>query len=291
MSINFFVTGASGFIGKKLVSALNSYSNSITVLSRNKQAEFKTIVCDLQSGFIPENSLNNIDVIFHLAGVAHDSHSFEEKYYDVNVKSTILLAKLAIKSGVKKFIFISSVKANIEESSTVNFGKYSRDVYGMTKREAEIQLIDISKNTNLEVTIIRPALVYGPKVKGNLKLMLNGIKKGWFPPIPETNNSNSLVHVDDLISAIILVTKDHRANNKTFEVSDGISYSSRQIYEILCLSCGKSIPSWEVPRFFFYFFAFFSRKLKHKVDKLLGNDDYTFSDEIIRIGYSPKKTL
>jgi UDP-glucose 4-epimerase len=290
----FFITGASGFIGKKLVSALNFDSNSITVLSRNNQAGFKTVICDLQSEFIPDNSLNGIDVVFHLAGVAHDLSNKNEKYYDVNVKATINLAKLAVKSGVKKFIFISSVKAN--NDITLNkdlsyFKKYTQGDYGKSKREAEIHLLEIGKNSNLEVSIIRPSLVYGPHVKGNLKLMLSGIKKGWFPPIPEANNRKSMVHVDDLIDAIILVTKDHRVNNEIFIVSDGHSYTSRQIYNCLCIASDRSIPKWQVPRFFFTILAFISQKLRHKIDKLIGDDYYPSSDKIVAMGYTPKKSL
>ena len=283
---NFFITGASGFIGKKLVNALNSDLDSITIVSRNQQSKYKTIVCDLESDILPENSLKGIDVVFHLAGLAHDSSNLKEKYYNLNVKATIQLAKLAAKSGVKKFIFISSIKA-----SNVDLKNNTHESYGKTKRDAEIQLIAISNNSNLKVSIIRPSLVYGPSVKGNLNLMLSGIKSGWFPPLPETYNRKSLVHVDDLINAIILVAKDNSANNKTLIVSDGNSYSTREIYETLCIACGKSIPKWHLPTYFFVILTFLNRKMGYKVNKLFGDDYYPTSDAIINMGYTPKKSL
>lgn len=283
---NFFITGASGFIGKKLVNALNSDLDSITIVSRNQQSKYKTIVCDLESDILPENSLKGIDVVFHLAGLAHDSSNLKEKYYNLNVKATIQLAKLAAKSGVKKFIFISSIKA-----SNVDLKNNTHESYGKTKRDAEIQLIAISNNSNLKVSIIRPSLVYGPSVKGNLNLMLSGIKSGWFPPLPETYNRKSLVHVDDLINAIILVAKDNSANNKTLIVSDGNSYSAREIYETLCIACGKSIPKWHLPTYFFVILTFLNQKMGYKVNKLFGDDYYPTSDAIINMGYTPKKSL
>jgi nucleoside-diphosphate-sugar epimerase len=283
---NFFITGASGFIGKKLVNALNSNLDSITIVSRNPQSEYKTIVCDLESEILPENSLKGIDIVFHLAGLAHDSSSSKEKYYNLNVKATIQLAKMAAKSGVKNFIFISSIKA-----SNVDYKKDTHESYGKTKRDAEIQLLSISSNSNLKVSIIRPSLVYGPSVKGNLNQMLSGIKSGWFPPVPEINNRKSMVHVDDLINAIILVAKDNSANNKTLVVSDGNSYSTREIYETLCMACGKSIPKWHVPLSFFLILTFLNRKMGYKVNKLLGDDYFPTSDAIINMGYSPKKSL
>ena len=107
-------------------------------------------------------------------------------------------------------------------------------IYGKSKREAEIKLLKIGKEYGMHVSIIRPSLVYGPNVKGNLQLMLSGIKKGWFPPLPEIGNKRSMIHVDDLVRAILLVATDERANGEIFIATDSMPYSSREIYNTMC---------------------------------------------------------
>ena len=107
-------------------------------------------------------------------------------------------------------------------------------IYGKSKREAEIKLLKIGKESGMHVSIIRPSLVYGPNVKGNLQLMLSGIKKGWFPPLPEIGNKRSMIHVDDLVRAILLVATDERANGEIFIATDSMPYSSREIYNTMC---------------------------------------------------------
>ena len=121
------------------------------------------------------------------------------------------LAKHALNCGVKKFIYISSIKASGEPQNgkchTEDYVGPCSNIYGETKREAEIKLLDLLRGKDLDLCIIRPSLVYGPNVKGNLKSMLDLINKGIFPPLPEVNNKRSMIHVDDLVSAIFLFLK------------------------------------------------------------------------------------
>jgi UDP-glucose 4-epimerase len=172
-----FISGATGFIGQRLVRAIDS---NVRLLSRKKQSDYDTIVCDLQSENISDQALNNVNTVFHLAGFAHDlrdASKIVDLYYKVNVDATVRLAKLAVKSNVKRFVFISSVKAG---ESGVSNNKCMNDpegVYGKTKREAEIELLKIGKESGMHVSIIHPSLVYRPNVKGNLALMLSGIQK------------------------------------------------------------------------------------------------------------------
>ena len=105
---SFFITGATGFVGQRLVKALDG---EIRVLSRTRQSNYETVICDLQSDAIPNDALNEVDTVFHLAGIAHDirdESKIKELYQKVNIDATIQLAELAIKSGVKAFVFISS---------------------------------------------------------------------------------------------------------------------------------------------------------------------------------------
>ena len=291
---NILISGATGFIGQRLVGALDA---NIRVLSREKQSDYETIVCDLQSEIVPDNTLDGVDTVFHLAGFAHDlrdATKIQKLYQKVNVDATIRLAKLAVKSNVNRFIFVSSVKAG----GGSNFGvcvseKDQGDpegIYGKTKREAELKLLKIGKESDMHVSIIRPSLVYGPNVKGNLQLMLSGIKKGWFPPLPETGNKRSMIHVDDLVRAILLVADDDRANGEIFIATDGTPYSSHEIYNTMCGVTAKSIPKWSVPKTLFDLASLASPRIKYKINKLLGDECYS-SAKLEALGFKAKKSL
>jgi len=291
---NILISGATGFIGERLVGAVDA---NIRVLSRKKQSNYETVVCDLKSEVIPNNALDGVNTVFHLAGFAHDlsdATKIQNIYQKVNVDATIRLAKLAVKSNVNRFIFVSSVKAG----GGSNFGvcvseKDQGDpegIYGKTKREAELKLLKIGKESDMHVSIIRPSLVYGPNVKGNLQLMLSGIKKGWFPPLPETGNKRSMIHVDDLVRAILLVADDDRANGEIFIATDGTPHSSRYIYNAMCSALDKSIPKWSVPKILFDMASLVNPRIKYKLNKLLGDECYS-SAKLEALGFKAKKTL
>jgi len=291
-----FVTGGSGFIGQRLTVTLKQLGGEIRVLSREKHSDYDTIVCDLQSAVIPDDALDDIDTVFHLAGFAHDvrdASKISDLYYKVNVSATVQLANLAVKSGVKRFVFVSSVKAGgnppLGTCANEKDQKNTEDVYGKTKREAELALLKIGKESGMHVSIIRPSLVYGPDVKGNLKAMLLGVKKGWFPPLPETGNRRSMIHVDDLVRAILLVADD-RTNGEIFIATDGTPHSSREIYDAMCNIVGRSIPKWSLPKALFNIASLISPRIKYKINKLLGDECYS-SAKLEALGFKAKKTL
>jgi UDP-glucose 4-epimerase len=291
-----FVTGGSGFIGQRLVAALKQSDSEIRFLSRKCQFE-DTIVCDLQSDFIPNDALYGIDTVFHLAGFSHDvrdARRIESFYRNVNVNATIELAKLAVKSGVKRFVFVSSVKAGGNSASDKYATEVNKEmpegIYGKTKREAEIGLLKIGKESGMFVSIIRPSLVYGPNAKGNLQSMLSGIRRGWFPPLPETGNRRSMIHVDDLVRAILLVADEDRANGEIFIATDGTTYSSREIYDVMCKISGKPTSKWSVPKTLFDIASLASPRIKYKLNKLLGDECYS-SAKLEALGFKAQKTL
>jgi len=292
--IKILLTGATGFIGQRLINAVNG---EIHVLSRRKHSNFKTVICDLQSKVIPDDALDRVDMVFHLAGFSHDlrdATKIQNLYKEVNVEATVRLAKLAVKSNVKRFVFVSSVKAG--GGSTFGVCSSEKDqgdpegVYGKTKREAELKLLKIGKESGMHVSIIRPSLVYGPNFKGNLKLMLLGIKKGWFPPLPETGNKRSMIHVDDLVRAILLTADDDRANGEIFIATDGTPHSSREIYNAMCSALDKSIPKWSIPKSLFDVVSLISPRIKYKLNKLLGDECYS-SVKLEALGFKAQKTL
>ena len=149
-----FVTGATGFIGKRLLCCLKDKGKNIKILSRQTHPEYETLVCDLQSDLIPDGALDGVDSVFHLAGFAHDLRDpseVEHLYRTVNVDATVRLTELAASSGIKRFVFVSSVKAGtIHEDDLYGLPK---GVYGETKREAELKTLEIGMQSEMHVSI------------------------------------------------------------------------------------------------------------------------------------------
>jgi UDP-glucose 4-epimerase len=284
-----FITGATGFIGQRLVVRLKSHGARLKILSRSHHSVYETLVCDLLKEDVSDGALEGVDTVFHLAGFAHDfreTSEVAENYQLVNVDATVRLAELAVSAGVRRFVFVSSVKAG---------GRIATEgepdgIYGKTKREAELRLLEITQQSSMHVAILRPALVYGPGVKGNLQLMRSGIEKGWFPPLPKTGNRRSMIHVDDLVQALLLVAEDSRADGEIFIATDGVPHTSREIYEALCHAVGKPVPNWNVPKFLFKALAKLSPILMYKVNKLLG-DEYYSSVKLEKLGFRAERTL
>ena len=288
------ITGSTGFIGHRLINAVDA---KVQVLSRVKQPGYETIVYNLEQELIFDNALSDTDTVFHLAGFTHDmreSSKVKRLYQKINVDATVQLAKLAIENGVKRFIFVSSVKAGgsavTGQCMTEEDQGEPEGIYGKTKREAELKLLEIGRMSDMHVSIVRPSLVYGPNVKGNLRSMLSGIEKGWFPPLPKTGNKRSMIHVDDLVRAILLVADDDRANGEIFIATDGTPHSSRDIYNAMCNVLGKSIPKWSVPKFLFDMASLISPRIKYKLNKLLGDECYS-SAKLEALGFKAQKTL
>ena len=295
--MNALVTGGTGFIGSRHIINLVSNGINVRLLSRRKVKGFENVICDFQSDSIPNDALLGIDTVFHIAGFSHDMRDASQikgLYSKVNIDFTVRLAELAVKSGVKRFVFVSSVKAGglpfSGHCASENDQSDPEGVYGKTKREAELKLLKIGKETSMHVSIIRPSLVYGPNAKGNLQLMLSGVMRGWFPPLPETGNRRSMIHVDDLVRAILLVAKDKRFNGEIFIATDGIPHSSREIYNAMCNALGKSIPKWYVPKTLFDIASLISPRFKYKINKLLGDECYS-STKLELLGFKAKKSL
>jgi len=295
--LNVLVTGATGFVGQHLIEYLKLDGYNIKAIARKLIPGVDTVICDFFNDSIPENTLKGIDVVFHLAGYAHDLKSesgIEQTYQKINVDITSKLLLLSVKNNVKKFIFVSSVKAGgVSKQGKCATEKSLSEpdgVYGKTKREAELKVLEAGRKSDMHVSILRPALIYGPKVKGNLQLMMQGIKKGWFPPLPETGNRRSMIHVDDIVRALLFLANNKKSNGEVFIATDGRAYSSRNIYEAMCYVLDKNIPNWSVPRLLFNTIARLSGGFKYKINKLLGDECYS-SKKLESLGFKARKQL
>jgi len=292
------VTGATGFVGARLVNRLGGTVglDQVYVLSRTQHSVCKTVMCDLRTCTIPSNALGSINVLYHLAGYAHDLHDSETAahlYQAVNVDATVRLAQMAASSGVQHFVFVSSVQAGGSAAATCITEDDQTDpkgINGRTKRETELKVLEIGRQSGMHVTIVRPSLVYGPGVKGNLASIQVGVKKGWFPPLPETGNQSSMIHVDDLVRALVFVAENEQANGQIYIATDGVPHSSRAIYEAICHSVGRAPRGWSVPKWVFDLAGAMSSRVRFKLGKLLGDECYS-SAKLEALGFRAEKGL
>lgn len=277
------VTGATGFVGNHLCFQLLKLNYKIVAPVRkiredkiilNKNIKYIQIEC-FENYSKWQTILKNIDCVIHCA--AKNNSTIKKKddfssYSKINTQFTIDLAKHAANVGVKKFIFLSSIKVNGENNLKESSFKYfdspnPQDYYSISKWKAEIELRKLSSIVDLKLVIIRPPLVYGPKVEGNFLKLLNIIF--YFPIIPNVRKNflRSYVSIDNLISFIIHSIKHPKSANKTFLISDGQDISFQSLIKILSKKMNKKVFFFTIPNFFIDFFCKF-KNLKKLISKL-----------------------
>ena len=255
MTKRYLITGASGFIGSHLCRHVREQGHRVRALLRHP-AEGpwdEAVYGELTAPSLPEDLFAGIEGIFHLAGRAHaqdSSREAERLHRKINVEGTRALLAGARRAGVKRFVYFSSIKAAGDPGERCvdeTWDAAPADPYGRSKREAEQRVLETGKESGMHVCNLRPVLVYGRGVQGNLKRMLQSIARGRFPPLPESGNRRSLVSVDDLVCAAWLAMNHPQANGKTYIVCDGHPLSTRQMYEAMCRALGRKVPGWWVP--------------------------------------------
>lgn len=251
------VTGATGFIGRQLVSSLLADGESVRALSRSDVGDagsppgLEVFQGDLTRPDSLHGVASGCRTVFHCAGFAHAREkSFESPHVAVTVAGTRALMQEAREAGVRQFVYLSSVKATgahprrclVEDDSGASI-----DHYGETRREAENLLREAADAIGIHLCCLRPALVYGAGVKGNLHRMIRAVDRGYFPAVPETGNVRSMVHVHDLVRVIRQVADDARARGRTYHVTDGRAYSTREIYVSMAKALGMKEPRGAIP--------------------------------------------
>jgi nucleoside-diphosphate-sugar epimerase len=262
------VTGANGFVGKPLCLALLEQGQTLRAAVRgaNRPVEnCETVaVGELNGQTDWTNALPGIKVVIHLAARVHvmndTSTDALAEFRRVNVEGTLHLARQAVKVGVQRFIFISSIKVNVEHSDldkpfTEADIANPQDAYGLSKYEAEQGLLLIAQQTGMEVVIIRPPLIYGPGVKANFKSILHFVKRGIPLPFGNINNKRSFVYLGNLISLIIRCIDHPKAVNQVFLVSDGEDLSTTQLLSECAKALGVKARLLPVPQKLIEFFA------------------------------------
>ena len=204
------------------------------------------------------DAMNEKQCIVHLAARVHVMHESAcdslAQFRMVNVERTLHLARQAAAAGVKRYIFISSIKVNGEQTQPghpfhADDAPAPQDPYGISKMEAEIGLRTIAQETGMEVVVIRPPLVYGPGVKANFASMVKWLQRGIPLPLGSIHNRRSLVALDNLVDLIITCIHHPAAANQTFLVSDGEDVSTTELLRRMGAALGRPARLLPVPQY------------------------------------------
>src|SRR3990167_681317 len=278
--IKVLVTGATGFIGRFLVSYLLDQQVSVRILVRNYRRDgvfpegVEQHIGDLTNPGHLAGAAQDVDIVFHLGGYAHvwkENIDLAEQHQQVNLMGTQNILNECIRAGTKKIVFFSSTKAIEDTSHGIDEkrNELPNTSYGSAKRAAEKLVLAMGREYHIHVCVLRLALVYGPFLKGNLYRMLRAIDKGYFLPIPPIKNYRSLVSVYDVCQAAWLAAQCEKANGKIYFVTDNKCYSTYDIYLLMRIALGRSNPFWHIPLGVFKMLAFIGDQIERLIDRRL----------------------
>ncbi|HAS6102172.1 TPA: NAD-dependent epimerase/dehydratase family protein [Vibrio vulnificus] len=256
--MGILLTGSTGFIGKQFVESYNCLSALYAVVRHNS---CKAASRDVTGFFVVENGINsftpwdnafsNIRVVLHLGGLAHKNSLCPSDYDEVNVEGTLHLARSAAKSGVQRFIFVSSIGVNGISTNDSSFTSMSppcpHNSYSRSKYKAELGLKRIAEETGLEVVIVRPTLVYGPNAPGNFGTLTKLVNKLPFLPFGLATNRRDFISVQNLADLLVTCVTHPDAAGHTFLASDGETVSIKEFTNAIAKGLDKKIFQLPVP--------------------------------------------
>ncbi|MCU0119163.1 SDR family oxidoreductase [Pseudomonas sp. B2M1-30] len=253
------VTGASGFVGEAVVMRL-LLDRKFTPVAAVRGASNLAGLCQVVTFALGDRAelpaLDDIDVVVHCAARVHVMNETAldalAEFRKINVEGTAALARKAAAAGVRRFIYISSIKVNGERTTKgapfrSDAVPAPQDAYGQSKLEAEQVLGLISRETGMELVIIRPPLVYGPGVKANFLSMVNWLNKGVPLPLGGVQNRRSFISLSNLADVIIKCIDHPAAANNVFLVSDGVDLSTTQLLTCISKALGRSVLLIPIP--------------------------------------------
>lgn len=300
------VTGASGFIGKELCVQLLKEKYNVVATVRNAKLQSLSSQKNLRISEIANIDINSdwsetlsgINCVIHCAAKVHVMRENEvdalSSYRKINVEGTRNLAEQAFSAGVKRLIFLSSIKVNGENTHRSYFKHTDipspKDAYSISKWEAEQVLQEISKQTGLEVVIVRVPLVYGKEVKGNFLHLLNIVAKGIPLPFSKVKNLRSFLGLDNLIAFLIYCIDHPKASGQTFLLSDGEDISTCDLIKKIANNMQKPLRIFPVPIFFLRFLGKVlgkSSEMNRVIDFLQIDSSFTFKF----LGWKPTTSI
>jgi len=259
--MTILVTGGSGFVGKALCTSLWESGYFMRLAQRSANTKSGTleqaVVGEIDATTHWSAALKDVEVVIHLAGRVNEmddqSANPLTEFRRINVEGSLNLARQAASAGVKRLIYLSSVKVNggltvpgqpFKESDMAN----PQDAYGLSKYEAEQGLLLIAQQTGIEVVIIRPPLVYGQGVKANFASMMRAVRRGMPLPLGAVRNNSSFLYIGNLVSLITVCMHHPAAANQVFLVSDGCDLSTPQLLQACATALGVKSRLWPVPQ-------------------------------------------
>ena len=303
MIMKVAVTGGTGFVGGPLCNVLQARGHTVRALVRDKNTFSQKLPSNIEAvsvGNIDATtdwspSLIGIDYVIHCAGRAHVMHETATDalaaYREVNVLGTRRLAEQAAAASVKRIVFLSSIKVNGEQTLlgkpyTAFDSPRPEDPYGQSKCEAEAALHDVSARTGLEIVIVRPPLIYGPGVKGNLAKLLGLVRRGLPLPLGLVNNARSLVGIDNLLDLLVVCLQDSRAAGQTFLVSDGDDLATQDLMRRMASAINSSARLWPLPLSILRLAGFLTGR-SNEINRLVGSLQVDIRHTRERISWSP----
>jgi nucleoside-diphosphate-sugar epimerase len=303
--VKILITGATGFIGGAFLACLvekPEYSIRVALRRPTRDIPFggEPVVVE---GLTPRahwlRAVRGCDVIVHCAGRAHVMNETAtdplQEFRLVNGEGTFNLARQAAVAGVRRFIFISSIKVNGEETIlhrpyTENDTPAPEDPYGISKREAEDTLQELALKTGMEVVIIRPPLVYGPGANGNFQKLLSWVNKGIPLPFGAVNNKRSFISVENLVDLITLCVEHPAAANQIFLAGDGEDFSTPDLLRRVALALERPSHLFPVPQGVLHWIALLSGK-RTMMQRLCGSLQIDTSKARKMLGWLPPLTI
>ncbi|MCC7701834.1 SDR family oxidoreductase [Janthinobacterium sp. GW460P] len=291
---NILVTGASGFVGTALCAELERRSITCTAAVRKASNPAQLAVGELSATTDWSQALAGCDAVIHLAARVHVMNDTSDDpltaFRAVNVAASVHLARQAAQHGVKRFVFVSSVKVNGEATGTRPFTAFDagapQDPYGQSKLEAELALKEVALATGLELVIVRPPLVYGPGVRANFMRLMQLAKIGLPLPLGAIHNQRSMVALDNLVDLLILCCRHPAAPGQTFMVSDDHDVSIGELLRMLASGMGKRTWLMPVPAGLIQRCAALLGK-KAVADRLLGSLQVDIAHTKATLGWKP----
>ncbi|NOZ37740.1 MAG: NAD-dependent epimerase/dehydratase family protein [Gammaproteobacteria bacterium] len=302
----FLVTGSNGFVGKRLVSTLLQQGYNVSCAQRNRVTDKeKKPACqyyamgDFSDNPVWDDALDQVDCVVHLAARVHVMQETETDplaaFRKANVEATLKLASAAVKKKVRRFVYISTIKVNGEQTENNAFTEKDAlnpiEPYARSKFEAEQGLMEIGKASAMEMVIIRPVLVYGPGVKGNVLRLLQLIEKGMPLPFKGVNNRRSLLALDNLIDLIILCSQHPAAANQIFLATDGNDISTERLVKLCADSMHRQPRLFGVPIVFRRTLARLSPRVRKLERRLYGSLQADSSKARILLNWQPPKSV